>query len=378
MTMLGVVDSAALRRVPLHVRIHFCRISEIPICQVFLDLSFATMLSVLRRCPQLGRTYATKSPSNGASSELAKVARTASTPLAVRLRRRKQFGQTPEGTSDATKTGLTPSEQTRYTRLKATGNIQKDPTSGQPLSETQWLANINAHRSRVRGFTRKVKRNSEAVETEVLGKKVYLPNIILRLVRNHTPPGQPYNPYEATFRIPQSVTKTDMRSLLKAMYGVDTTYIRTDNYISPWYRTQQGYTRRAYKTYKRAVVGLVNPFYYPHRVEDMPAEMRNEREEFLERHFMIQRTRVLRKEELLRATKGDGKNSFKLNAPYATKRSHILRLVNERRQEREKLVSDYAKEMRSLRKENEKVDYKTLKERVRGPSPTSSTSAPSA
>ncbi|KAJ2966781.1 hypothetical protein NUW54_g13706 [Trametes sanguinea] len=48
------------------------------------------------------------------------------------------------------------------------------------------------------------------------------------MVRNHTPPGQPYNPYEATFRVPQSVTKTDIRSYLLAVYGVQTTYIRTD------------------------------------------------------------------------------------------------------------------------------------------------------
>ncbi|KZT43067.1 hypothetical protein SISSUDRAFT_963123, partial [Sistotremastrum suecicum HHB10207 ss-3] len=98
----------------------------------------------------------------------------------------------------------------------------------------------------------------------VVGQRIYLPNIIFRLIRNKTLPGQPYNPYEATFRIPNSVTKNDVRSYLLAMYGVETTYIRTDNYFSPLYRnydrTQK--TRRQY-TYKRAVVGLVEPFYYP-------------------------------------------------------------------------------------------------------------------
>ncbi|EDR14659.1 uncharacterized protein LACBIDRAFT_163947, partial [Laccaria bicolor S238N-H82] len=96
----------------------------------------------------------------------------------------------------------------------------------------------------------------------VLGKRVYLPNIIFKLVRNNTPPGMPYNPYEATFRIPHSVTKTDIRSYLAAVYGVKTTYVRTDNYISPVYR-RLGYERKPFKTYKRAVVGLVDPFYYP-------------------------------------------------------------------------------------------------------------------
>jgi large subunit ribosomal protein L23 len=50
--------------------------------------------------------------------------------------------------------------------------------------------------------------------------------------------------------------------------------------------------------------------------------------------------------ELLRLTKGDGKASYKLNAPYATKRSHILRLISERREKREGLVADFAEEMR--------------------------------
>ncbi|KAJ3510494.1 hypothetical protein NLJ89_g4633 [Agrocybe chaxingu] len=187
----------------------------------------------------------------------------------------------------------------------------------------------------------------------------------MRLVRNHTPPGQPYNPYEATFRIPQSVTKTDVRSLLQAVYGINTTYIRTDNYISPWYRTTQGFQRRSYKTYKRAVVGLVDPFYYPLRLEDMEPEKRREREEWLEKNFNIQHARNLRKQELLRMTMGEGKASFKLNAPYATKRSHIIRIVNERRAQRETMVSNAVEEIRSLREKGEEVDYEKIKPSIR-------------
>lgn len=298
--------------------------------------------------------------------ELARVARTASTPLAVRLRRRKQFGAVKQGTSDSTKKGLTPSERARYTRLKATGEIQKDPVTNRVLSETEWLAHVNARRSRVRGFARKVRKSSGVVDTEVVGRRIYLPNIVLRLVRNHTPPGMPYNPYEATFRIPQSVTKTDLRSLLLAMYGVKTTYIRTDNYISPWYRTIKGHHQRPYKTYKRAVVGLVDPFYYPHRLEDMPEAKREEREKWLEQHFMIHQIRVWRKIELLRITKGGEKASYKLNAPYATKRSHILRLINERREKRENMVENFVEEMRAMRKDKEKIEYEKVKDRVFG------------
>lgn len=324
----------------------------------------SSVMNVLRRCSWPFRPYSTGSPNT--LPELARVARTSSTPLAIRLRRRKQFGAVPEGTSDATETGLSPSEYARYARLKATGGIQKDPVTKEDLSEKEWLAHINARRSRVRGFVRKPRSSTGIVETEVVGRRIYLPNIILRLVRNHTPLGQPYNPYEATFRIPQSVTKTDLRSLLLAMYGVKTTYIRTDNYISPWYRTKSGWERRPYKTYKRAVVGLVDPFYYPHRLEDMPEDKRKEREAWIEKNFMIQQSRILRKGELLRLTKGGGKASYKLNAPYATKRSHILRLVNERREEREKLVADFAKEIRSMREKKESIEYEKVKNRVLG------------
>ena len=57
----------------------------------------------------------------------------------------------------------------------------------------------------------------------LLGERIYLPNVIFRMVRNHTLPGEPYNPFEATFRIPQSITKTDIRSYLLAVYGVECT-----------------------------------------------------------------------------------------------------------------------------------------------------------
>ena len=318
-------------------------------------------MNFLHRCPQLHRNYATKAP----LPHLAKVARTASTPLAVRLRRRKQFGSVPKSGTDSTPEGLTPTEQARYTRLRAIGALGGDPSKIQ--TPENWVQDVNIRRSRIRGF-RKVKREGVKV-TEVVGRKVYLPNIVFRLVRNQTPLGQPYNPYEATFRIPQSVTKTDIRSLLLTVYGVKTTYIRTDNYISPLHRTRAGYERRPYKTYKRAVVGLVDPFYYPHRLEDMPEKERQERTEWIEKHFSIQHTRNLQKEELLRMTKGQGKASWKLNAPFATKRPHILRLVAERREKRESLVAGLVDGMKTLRKRGETFDYKKLKDLTSVPPP---------
>ncbi|KAG6824787.1 hypothetical protein H0H92_005827 [Tricholoma furcatifolium] len=294
------------------------------------------------------RLYSTKPPTD--LLEAARIARTTSTPLAVRLRRRKRFGATAVGTSDSTPEGLTPTELARYQRLRASKKLKE--IDGAPITDAQWIERLNERRSRVRGL-KTVKRDG-AEETEVVGRRVYLPNIIMRLVRNNTPKGEPYNPYEATFRIPKSVTKTDVRSYLLAVYGVQTTYIRTDNYIAPE-PTRQNPRRKAFKTYKRAVVGLVDPFYYPHRLEDMPEEERAKREEAIEENFQIQTNRVLRKYELLRMTKGQNKG-WAMKEPLATKRSHILRLVAERREKREGLIIEQAEEWREMRKRGETID----------------------
>ncbi|EJD07473.1 uncharacterized protein FOMMEDRAFT_42049, partial [Fomitiporia mediterranea MF3/22] len=103
----------------------------------------------------------------------------------------------------------------------------------------------------------------------IVGQRIYLPNIIFTLVRNQTPPGKPYNPYEATFYVPQNITKTDIRSYLLAIYGVECTYIRTDNYYVP-IKQRHAETigrlqtpRGPKRSHKRAVVGLKQPFYYP-------------------------------------------------------------------------------------------------------------------
>ncbi|KAF5383757.1 hypothetical protein D9615_003504 [Tricholomella constricta] len=301
----------------------------------------------------LRRLYSTKPPVG--LPEAARIARTTSTPLAVRLRRRKKFGPTAVGVSDSTPEGLTPTELARYKRLRATGQLKV--IEGEQVTEAQWLERLDERRSRVRGL-KTVERNG-VEETEVVGRRVYLPNIILRLVRNNTLEGEPYNPYEATFRIPKSVTKTDLRSYLLAVYGVQTTYIRTDNYISPLF-PRLGNKRKAFKTYKRAVVGLVDPFYYPRRIEDMPTAEREEREKWIEDTYQIQATRSLQKYELLRMTKGQAKG-WKFKEPLATKRSHILRLVAERREKREGLIIDQAREWQEMRERGESITLGKLK-----------------
>ncbi|KAG6837347.1 hypothetical protein H0H93_010949 [Arthromyces matolae] len=288
------------------------------------------------------RLYSTKPPTG--LPEAARIARTTSTPLAVRLRRRKKFGPTAVGTSDSTQGGLTPTELARYKRLRAQQKIKE--IDGAPITATQWIERVNERRTRIRGF--KTVKRGDKEELEVVGRRVYLPNIVIRLVRNHTPNGQPYNPYEATFRIPKSVTKTDLRSYLLAIYGVKTTYIRTDNYIAPEISRASPKTK-PFKTYKRAVVGLVDPFYYPHRIEDLPAKEKEEREKMIEDNFQIKATRMMRKYELLRMTKGQAKG-WHMKEPLATKRSHILRLVAERREQREGLVSAQVRQWQKMRR----------------------------
>jgi len=337
-------------------------------CTRDLDFLFDLSVSAQKSMQSLGlfgrRLYSTKPPT--IIPDAARVARTTSTPLAVRLRRRKKFGPVALGVSDATPEGLTPTEHARYQRLRAKGELVQE--DGMDVTESQWLERLNKKRSRVRGF--KITKRNGVEEKEVLGRRVYLPNIIFRLVRNNTPPGQPYNPYEATFRIPNSVTKTDVRSYLLAVYGVPTTYIRTDNYISPIYR-RLGYKRKAFKTYKRAVVGLVDPFYYPLRLEDMEAKEKAEREKWIEDNFQIQATRAVQKYELLRLTKGQAKG-WKFKEPLATKRSHILRLVAEKRAKREGLIFDQATEWQQMRERGELITIS----KGNPPSPASDSSVP--
>ena len=260
--------------------------------------------------------------------DAAAVARTASTPRAVRLRRLRKRQPVAPGETDASPAGLTPSELARYKRDFAKGEVAGP--DGRYLTEEEWLKEKNERRTRIRGA------REHSSQSQVVGQKIYLPNIVFRLVRNFTPPGQPYNPYEATFRIPQSINKPDIRSYLSAVYGIKTTYIRTDNYLSPLGR--DGSTK-SFKTYKRAVVGLVDPFYYPLAPEDMPKEEREEREKWIEEKFQVKATEERRKTFLLRMTR-QGSKGWKWRTGSTAQRGNILRLIAERRSLREAAVAE--------------------------------------
>ncbi|CAL1715539.1 unnamed protein product [Somion occarium] len=278
--------------------------------------------------------------------EAAAAARTASTPRAVRLRRaRKQpppaASESPLA-SDATPDGLTPTEYVRYQRQLAKAELMGP--DGRDLTEGEWLEKLDERRSRIRGVREVTTKDGEK-EVKVVAQKIYLPNIIFRLVRNHTLAGQPYNPYEATFRIPQSVTKTDIRSYLLAVYGVKTTYIRTDNYLAPI--PTMGRSKRKHKTYKRAVVGLVDPFYYPQALEDMSTAERDERKNWLEENFRIEESRRLRVTEILRMSRNT--KGWKVKPDVSTGRGNILRRIMAARARREGEIEETKEKFREFR-----------------------------
>jgi large subunit ribosomal protein L23 len=281
-------------------------------------------------------------------------ARTASTPRAVRLRRLRKRPELAAADSDATAAGSTPTEFARYQRGVAKGELATP--DGRELTETEWLAKLNRRRTRIRG-SKPVKMEDGTTRTQVVGQKVYLPNIIFRMVRNFTPPGKPYNPYEATFRVSKSVTKTDIRSYLASVYGVQTTYIRTDNYLSPYTRTFTGWTKKR-KEYKRAVVGLVEPFYYPQAIEDMPQVEREKRQKWLEGTFFIKHISNMKAWEVLRISRKGSKN-WKWNrgedGNFTAQRGKILAAVAAQRAKREQFLLETKERMTQFRATGEAI-----------------------
>ena len=106
-------------------------------------------------------------------------------------------------------------------------------------------------------------------------QQIYLPNIIIRLVRNG--PAEKHNPYIATFRVPVQLTKPDIVSYLAQVYGLKVTSISTVVEMGDRMNPQVGRWKakgRA-KSTKKAIVGMEQPFWYPDRRSD----------EWLDRYF---------------------------------------------------------------------------------------------
>lgn len=272
-------------------------------------------------------------------------ARATSAPLQVRRRRlRKQ----PAGTNKTTAPSLlSPTEKDRYQRLKRLGAFLKEENNFREPTEEEWLEKLNDKRTRIRGARRRVIKDPDTGKStlieDVVGQRIYLPNIIFRMMRNYTPPGEPYNPWEATFRVPTSFTKLDIRSYLHAVYGVKCTYIRTDNY----FESLESYNRRHRRpklgwgraSYKRAVVGLLEPFYYPEALEDMGLQERQTRQEWLNKNFQIEMYNERRRLEIYRRWYASSSwKPFNLVGPRGT----ILKAVMARRQAREQAAIEGA------------------------------------
>ncbi|KZS94403.1 hypothetical protein SISNIDRAFT_465323 [Sistotremastrum niveocremeum HHB9708] len=269
---------------------------------------------------------------------VAQAAREASAPMAVKQRREdREKSAFPTLGNAPPRASASPRERKvrKELRERLLGPHAANRSAGEVDEETA------RRRSRIRG-TRTTKVDGET-QTAVVGQRIYLPNIIFRLIRNKTLPGQPYNPYEATFRIPNSVTKNDVRSYLLAMYGVETTYIRTDNYFSPLYRnydrTQK--TRRQY-TYKRAVVGLVEPFYYPENVNEMSAEDRKTYQREIDQNFAPSQIKDRTKQNIIERTKGRSAGAHYRSGP-SLQRGNIIAKIMEKRKEREQRVAEAAR-----------------------------------
>ncbi|KIM83050.1 hypothetical protein PILCRDRAFT_7480 [Piloderma croceum F 1598] len=271
----------------------------------------------------LRRSYATHAR--------AREGRILSAPKAVRERRaaRGLDKDSPRSSDD-----LTPAEFAYYQRALALGELMGKGKNGGEPSDKEWLDQLNQRRNRVRGI-RIEKQKDGRKEVVAMGQKVYLPNIIFRMVRNSTPPGMPYNPYQATFRLPLSITKTDIRSYLLAVYGVETTYIRTGIFASPLYRARDGSMTRTKQTYKKAVVGLVVPFAPPPPMEELQdAAQRKGMQERNEKAFNIQASKIYTRRHLLRTTK-KGSEKWTWRNIATTKRGQILKAIGEARWKRE-------------------------------------------
>ncbi|KAJ7449666.1 mitochondrial ribosomal protein L23 [Mycena latifolia] len=261
-----------------------------------------------------------------------------SRPLAVRLRRAQRYAQ---------ERGLPISTDKKPTRrLKLNEFLRRDEERPK-----------NIHIPRLRGMTVAYYKG-KPYTVNVEGQKIYLPNVIFRLVRNFTPPGQPYNPWEATFRIPKNLTKTDIRSYLMAVYGVQTTYIRTDNYHAEL--TRRPPRRASIASYKRAVVGLAEPFYYPLRLEDMEPERRRQREAAIEEKLQIKISKEIQvlntQNQLLsqRMPKHQDPATY-WQTEVKPSRAKIIKQVAEQRMLRERLISQQVDKWRQRRAAGEPI-----------------------
>ncbi|WVW78367.1 hypothetical protein I302_100321 [Kwoniella bestiolae CBS 10118] len=186
--------------------------------------------------------------------------------------------------------------------------------------------------------------------SQIVGQRIYLPNIQIRLMRNHVKPGEEYDPHVATFRIPPSMTKNDLRSYLLAVYNLKVTFIRTDNYVGEVGRSRTGEVQRksgSNHTYKRAVVGLDEPFHYPDDMDELYAQglkngvgdqLAQARDTWLQDNYSLRISEEMRKRAMFKYYRGTRWRS-KTHANMG----NTIREIMKRKQEREDKVSEEVK-----------------------------------
>ncbi|BEJ11986.1 hypothetical protein CspHIS471_0204460 [Cutaneotrichosporon sp. HIS471] len=252
-----------------------------------------------------------------------------------------------------------------FQNMRRAGQYKGDETS----ARNAFLKVNQAWRSRVRGgpesdwFTYFASEGSPKASKEVVGQKIWLPNITIRLVRNSTKAGQAYDPWTATFRIPPGMTKNDLRSYLHAVYGLEVTFIRTELRVGVVARNRRGQQVRlggADNHFKRAVVGLTEPFHYPDDVEEMRAgtfggkeegEMQAQaRERMLDGEFLVDGAKSFQKQMLMKIMKGQ-----RWRGKTTANAGNIIREIARRRNEREAALTDAAVNL-YIRDESAKID----------------------
>ncbi|TIB21114.1 hypothetical protein E3P88_03636 [Wallemia ichthyophaga] len=290
---------------------------------------------------------------NSVCKQLKEVAYTQSKPQKLTANLNDAYGQF-EYTGKAI---LSPRDELKY-RMAVSTSAFSPSTSNQLEGRKEWLEKQREWRYRLRGIKYNKEDNVNSIkdgsitslsQQNVVGIPVFLPNISFRLMRNHTPPNQEYNPYLATFRIPRSLTKQDIRSYLLAVYGVKSTWIHTDLYqprlirgmTMRWKRKGRGDATTGRGFYKRALVGLEEPFYFP----DVPAREELENKyAYSEREWMTRRMLMaFSKGWRWRGVKETGQRGATQRLP------NVLTAISMRRAEREQAISNEVEKIKHLR-----------------------------
>ena len=212
------------------------------------------------------------------------------------------------------------------------------------------------------------------------GRLQFLPNMVVRLVRNHTPAGKPYDPWKATFRVPLHVHKHALRSYLLAVYGLRTTWARSQILrAGVVYDTRRKRRTTAKgRTYKKIEVGLLEPFVFPGLDREfMRTHMFNQEMMYEERRLLLKMTKGRR----WRARKSVRDLSRALDRGYAhqnagapdeqphpdrptaqllvrsgsvptSRHSNILSLLSQQRAEREARIREYIEKQRAAGADN--------------------------